>query len=305
MSNTNVYENSIALTLSVSRLGIRRKVDSNRIEVTGATEQPDRDALAVSKELIDCPEYDAIVSYDNATRTQIMGLSVPAPFRRGIYLVPIVSVEWIEAILSNYRDVREEKVREFVAVYDAQIEAARGRLGELYNAGDYPDAGKVAASFSVRTSYLDLGVPGRLQQVNPDIFNAEKRKFEMELQNAAEEIRNGLRAAFAEIVDHMRDKLTTKPGGKKQIFRDSLLSNLTDFLDGFDARNIAQDDGLAALVDQARAIVAGKSPEMLRTPIVAETVRASLEEVKTKIDGLLTSAPGRKFDFTSEAAEAA
>ena len=306
-STVNIYERAIALQLGVSRLGIRRKVDSTRISVNDAPEngQPDREAIAVSKELIDCQEYDAIVSYDNEIRQRIVNKSVPAPFRRGMYLIPIVSLEAVTKLLEEYKATRADLVAQFATSYGQAIQDARTRLGALFCSFDYVSIEDVLKAFSVRHSFLDLGVPGRLKTVNPEIFEKEKAKFEAELQNAAEEIRNGLRAAFADMIEHMRDKLTAEPGQKKKIFRDSLLTNLTDFLDSFDARNIAQDSELADLVAQARAITAGKTADMLRAPIVALMTRESLDVIKAKIDTMITVAPSRKFDFTEEPAQAA
>lgn len=114
------------------------------------------------------------------------------------------------------------------------------------------------------------------------------------LQDAAEEIRTALRADMVE-------KMTARENGKPKIFRDSSVTRAQDFLDTFQARNLTDDTALAALVEQARALVAGTDPETLRqNTTLRATVKAGFAEIQSAIAPMLTARPRRSVTFTDQ-----
>jgi hypothetical protein len=295
----NVYENSIAFSLSQHKIGIKRKVDSARITVDEKSDaQPDKNLVSVSKELLKCKEFDAIGSMDGLIRKNLMNLAVPAPFKDGIYLIPLVSVQKIDSMIETYKQDRQKLVDKFIDIYVDAILEAKTRLGVLFNENDYPAIEKVKESFSVSTSYLDLNVPGRLQTINPAIFEKERKIFTEKLENAALEIQTKMREALADLVSHMVDRLTPGEDGKQKIFRDSAVGNLKEFLQNFRDRNISDDSELQAIVDKANELLGSRSPQSMRdNNAIAEEVKTGLSTIKSQLDLLVTTAKSRKFNF--------
>jgi hypothetical protein len=295
----NVFEKSLAYSLEIGRIGTVRKINSTTMQLKeGYGDQPDPSAIGVSKEIIQCSEFDAIQSRDGRIRADLARLALPAPFRKGVYLIPLSLVQRVDDMVQAYQTEREALIEAFMTGYLDAINAARIRLGGVFNPADYPDAARVRSAFYVRASYLEMGLPGRLQEINPEIFQRERNAFSAKLESAADEIRLALRESFRDLVDHMADRLTPDPSGKPRIFRDSLVLNLKGFLEDFNARNIADDTDLAALVDQARAALAGRTPEELRNaPMIRDQVQARMSEIKTALGNMITTRPGRKFSF--------
>jgi hypothetical protein len=76
-------------------------------------------------------------------------------------------------------------------------------------------------------------------------------------------IQQTLRQGLYELVGRMVDRLTGD-NGRPRVFWDSLVSNLDNFLQVFDARNLSNDEDLAALVERCRELMTGVEPKNLR-----------------------------------------
>lgn len=296
---SNIFEKSMAVSLEIGRIGIRKKVKRGKMVLKdGEGAQPDENAIGTSKELIDSKEYDAIVSLDNSIRATISGYALPAHFKAGIYLVPVSMIEEIDDMISKYKVQRENLVGEFLKTYKQSVKEAQTRLGGLFDANDYDSITDIADAFTVEYSYIDLGLPKNLGSINGEIFKREQQAFNDKMINAAEEIQQGLRQAFRDLIEHMAERLQPGEDGKKKIFRDSLITNLAEFMERFKSRNITDDDELATLVDKARELLKGKNAEILRdSEMFRQQVNAGLGEIKTALNGMVTDAPRRKFSF--------
>jgi ribosomal protein L17 len=80
----------------------------------------------------------------------------------------------------------------------------------------------------------------------------------------------------------MVDRLTSD-NGKPRVFRDSLVSNLADFLQVFDVRNLGNDEDLAKLAERCRELMAGVAPKDLRTDTALRAeVQRGFSEVKAR-----------------------
>ena len=297
---SNILNNAVALSVNISKIGVRRKVDSRKVQLKeGEGEQPDKSAIAVNKELISTPSFDAITKLDNEFRSALYKLALPNPlFNSGTYLIPANLIERIDDMIEQYKIERDSKVQSFINDYDTAVYTARSRLGGLFNPNDYLNKETVRESFQVSSQYMEIGLPTQLNNFSPDIFKREKERFQEKLISASEEITAAMRENFKELIDHMVERLKPGSDGKPKIFRDSLINNLREFMENFNARNITDDKDLDNLVSQARAVLNGKTPDQLRTMNdVKGQVLTGMNEIKEKLSEIVIDAPKRKFNF--------
>lgn len=300
LTSQNLLNNAIALSVSISKIGTRKKVDSRKVQLKeeyGNT--PDSDVIAVNKELLKSDSFDAIVKYDNEFRNNLYKLSLPNPlFRNGTYLVPVGLIERIDAMIENYKSNRSILVNNFIADYNDAVYRARETLNGLFNINDYPAIDAVRESFQVSTQYIEIGLPTQLGAFSPEIFRREREAFNEKLVSASEEITAAMRESFSELINHMVERLKPGENGKQKIFRDTLVSNLRDFMETFNARNITNDEDLQKLVDRAREVLNGKSANDLRSiDSIREQVSNGMQEIKNSLSGMVVDAPKRKFSF--------
>jgi hypothetical protein len=291
MNNHGIFDRAICLSLTVGCLGTRRKVPATSVQV-----EADRDMLHVSKAILESKELDAIKTLDGELRTWLGTRALPSPFRRGTYLVPIALVEEVDGKIGEYQEKRAGLVARFLAAYDASVEDAKKRLNGLFDVSDYPGAEKVRAAFYVDVRYLAFGVPEKLEGIRKDIFEREKAKAEASWKEASEEVRQALRAGLADLADHLVERLQGNGDGKPKVFRDTLVENMTDYLDLFDPRNVTDDTQLAQLVERCRNILDGVDADALRSSAAIRTkVRDGMTQVQGALDAMVIDRPARRI----------
>jgi hypothetical protein len=291
MNNHGIFDRAICLSLTVGCLGTRRKVPATSVQV-----EADRDMLHVSKAILESKELDAIKTLDGELRTWLGKRALPSPFRRGTYLVPIALVEEVDGKIGEYQEKRAGLVARFLAAYDASVEDAKKRLNGLFDVSDYPGAEKVRAAFYVDVRYLAFGVPEKLEGIRKDIFEREKAKAAASWKEASEEVRQALRAGLADLADHLVERLQGNGDGKPKVFRDTLVENMTDYLDLFDPRNVTDDTQLALLVERCRNILDGLDADALRSSAAIRTkVRDGMTQVRGALDTMVIDRPARRI----------
>lgn len=291
---TNMLDQTVCVSLTLNRIGTRRKVSTTQVEVN-----TDKKMLHVSKEIFRSEEFKRITSLDAEIRGFLAETTLPATqlFRGGVYLIPIPLVAMVDARLEDYRAERQRRVDAFLAAYPQLIESAREHLKDLYNPNDYPPIEQVRAEFGMSTQYMSLGVPEVLEGISKSIFKRESAAAAAKVASAAEEIKAAMRDSLKQLVDHMVERLTPKDGeteGPKK-FHYTLVTNLQQYLDVFDAKNITGDTELAELVGQCRALLNGVDPKKLReNGDVREYVKGGFEKIQGQLGSMVVE-QGRLF----------
>ena len=293
----DMSQTSIMLTLQLTKAGNRKRVSSNRVEVDA-----DKDAISVSKELLDSPQYEDIRSFDGMVRRWLYVRALPAVgLRTGTYRIPIVLLEEVDEKLGAYDAERAALVDRFCNVYQDQVDAAQDRLRELYDTRDYPPVDAVRDAFTFEYRYVSFAVPQALKSISIDLLRREQEKARLDVQSEAEEIKDALRASFAELLDHAVKRLAVKDG-KPLIFRDSMIGNIEQFLTYFGQRNVVGDTELEELVTKARAAMNGvdNAQDLRDNGALRGRVRSALGEIKKTMDDNVMVKPGRRISFNDE-----
>ena len=293
---TDLFSKGCLVQLETSCWAARRKVPSKTL-LNGNHQDVDATMVNASKRLVDGDSLAKVESLRSEARAWLYTQSLPFPID-GVVFVPVDSIERVDARLAEFSDKYEQAVEAFCADYPVLREAARSRLGSLYSEADYPAVVRQRFAFAWR--FLNLA-PADAKVLTPALVQSEQEKFRRLVAAAADAAVAELRARFAACVDHLVDRLSGDDG-KPKVFRDSLVGNMRDFLDGFAALNVCDDAELAALVERARGAVDGVAPGDLRQD---ESLRAHVAEqfanVQAALDGMIQNRPGRKVRLTPAA----
>lgn len=297
---SDLLKNAVLLLFSVHKFGIRRKVETSSIPVTA-----DPTLIGVTKRILDCPEYQAITRLDNQTRRKIFQIALPSSLCKGIALVPAKLVHELDTLLTTYQGQRHTLVDDFCSVYPMRIQEALLRLGPLFNTDDYPPVEHVHHEFSVSCQYLSFDLPSVLETISAELFIREKAQAASKVNEMIQEIQTTLRAAMGELVTHLITRLTPDEFGKRKTFRASTVTNLMDFLNRFDARNLGRDDELHELVEQSKSLLNGITATSLKhSETLSTTIRDGFGHIKTQLDQLLINPPSRLITFEEDGEEA-
>ena len=291
--NKTLDDKSVLLVVGFHRLGNTRKVSTSQIAVDA-----DKSMLHVNKNLLDAREYDAIKTHDGKTRAWLATRALPSLFKEGVFRVPNTLVVEVDEYLAARATERKTLVEAFRKSYTKRVAEAVERLNGLANINDYLTADQACEKFGLTWRYVTFATPDALKNLRAGLFEREKENLAKMVNDAAEEIKGVLRIQMAALVKRMVVQLTPSVDGKKKKIYDSLVGNIADFLATFEARNIADDVELKALVDQARNVIAGVQPELLReSDGIRESVQTGFSEIQKQLDQMIVDKPARVFDF--------
>ena len=292
---------AMCLNIEFGLFGNSKQISTDSIQVvkqngkgTEVDEKIEKSRLRAQKRLLNSPELDAIRTFDYQTRKHIRTASLK--YDTGLDMIPLEAVPAIDEWLETRAQERSTKlVPAFVAAYPAACEAASKELGSQHRPEDYAPANEVADEFLFRWNWVHFGVPGTLKALKSNIWKRETEKAQQKMETAALQMQLALRQSMLELVQHMADRLTPDPDGKRKTFHASTVQNLVDFLSNFDFRNITGDAELAKVVKKAKSLLEGVDVNELKSEgAVLSKVQSGIEQISTTLDNLVVKT-SRKF----------
>ena len=173
-------------------------------------------------------------------------------------------------------------------------DAARQRLGSLYNPADYPAS--LEGMFAVSWDFPSVEPPDYLRQLNPEIYEQECQRVQARFDEAVQLAEQAFLEELSQLVGHLTERLSGQADGKAKVFRDSAVHNLTEFFQRFRTLNIRSNEQLDQLVDECQQIVRGVEPQLLRdNQGLRQTVAQELTQVHSLLDDLLVDRPRRNI----------
>jgi hypothetical protein len=290
----DLSQKTICLKIHLGLLGNSRKVSNSQVEVDA-----DKALIRVSKNLLDSKELQAIKTLDGEIRQFLYNMCLP--FETAIHLLPLPLIETVDQKLREFEQMRRDRIEVFIEAYPGLCREAAIRLRALYNPLDYPPLDVIRSRFTFSWQYVSFGVPGQLREISARIFQTEREKAAQMMSEAASEIQQVLRATLAEMVEHLRGRLSDDPDGKPRRLRETTVTKLRDFLDSFDFRNVLDDRELKEQVEKARQLLSGVTTDALRnTADLRAKLKQGMGEIASRLDGMIVEGPRRKFRFEED-----
>lgn len=206
----------------------------------------------------------------------------------GLDILPASAVMAYDSDMRAARAEFETAAESFCsATFPALLASAPARLGALFRATDYPDAGEIRARFSMRVRTLNMP---DATDFRVDMSDAQARAIKAELEAES-------RAALAEAMDtawqrvadvcaRMVERLNAyKPAAAKGeksegVFRDSLVENVRDLVTVLPAFNLTGDPTLAEVAERMRAELCTADAGQLRDDVaLRERTAAAAAEI--------------------------
>ena len=289
---TGIFQKACLIQLSTSVWQGCCKLEEGVLKRVGKNS----DWLRGSKDLINPDLLGPVRKIASQARNEIRKHALPFPIN-SVYLVSKEALTGIDEKLQQYKKEFWDKVHDFELLFEMAKEEARGYLGDLYNEADYPM--DILRKFHFDWRFLILEVPGKSTVLPPEIYEREKEKFQTLMEETRELAISALREEFGQIVHRLAEKLD-KDSAQPKIIKSAMFSRLRDFLDDFGARNIFEDEVLAELSQQARALIDGVSPAGIkRNDVMRQKIKNEMNDLKSAIDAAMEDMPRRKIRMAS------
>ena len=291
----NVLDLTTCLLLRFHKTGLIRKGNIAKIQTTA-----NKQRLGLHKKILESDNYDNMLLIARDCRRYAKARQVPgSPFSEGTHLIPLPLVDDLDAKIANAEQAYNNWADLFVAEYSTLVDEAEAELDDQFDRSNYFDtsteAGRNAlrAKFWVERRWFDWS-PASNKKVSPTIANQEQKRQATEIKDMALQVKAALRVGLKKLIDHLVERLTPGAGGNRKAFAPTTITKVVDFLELFSARNVCGDKELALLADEAKAVLAGQTPESIKEDEeVAAVVATRMSMVKDNLDKLVVELPDR------------
>jgi hypothetical protein len=293
-SAPDLTRRAVYVKVHLGFFGNTRKVNNALVDVDA-----DKALVRVSKTLLDSQELKAIKTLDGEIRQYLYSMCLP--FEPGVLLLPLQLIETVDRRLREFEGSRRSLVVSFVDAYPELCKQAAERLRGIYNPLDYPSVETAVSKFTFNWQYVSFGVPDQLREISSRIFQTERDKAAQMMAEASREVQQVLRAALAELVENLSDRLKDESGGKPRRLRESTVQKLRDFMDTFDFRNVTDDVELREQVEKARELLSGVNTDAIRnTATLRSKIKDGMSEIAATLETMVANGLRRKFCFDDD-----
>ncbi len=284
-----------AARLSFNWLGVRKTLSSEQRTQAADSFDAESKYLSASKKLIDTthPAFKAVTSVRSRAVSYWKTVSLPYP-EPGLRLIKRETIGDFDSQMEVFRDELAVAVSELDLHFAEMCEAARDRLGDLFDVSDYPAT--LVDEFAITHDFPAVEPPNYLRQLNPEVYEQECRRVQSRFVEAVELAEQAFLEELAKLVEHLTERIAGQEDGKPKVFRDTAVTNLNEFFDRFRSLNIGSNEQLDQLVSQAQAAVSGVGPQELRTnEQLRQSVSTRMASVQAGLDQLLVDRPRRNI----------
>ena len=212
----------------------------------------------------------------------------------GIRLIRQDQIAEFDQLLSEGRAELDIAVRDLESHYGEIREAARIRLGSLFNPSDYPAT--LIGAFGIEHSFPAVEAPDYLRQLNPELYRQECERVQARFSEAVSLAEQMFFEQLSGLVDHLVERISGAEDGKPKTFRDSTIENMNEFFARFRQLNVGSNDELQQLVERAQGIVQDVQPQQLRdNQTLRQHVATQMSSVQASLDQLLVDRPRRNI----------
>ncbi len=285
----------MAMRLSFTWFGTRKTLSADQKDQAAESFGAEGSFLSAGKKLIDVkhPAFKAVSSVKNKAVRYFREVSLPYP-EAGIRLIRPDRLDEVNRQMEAFREDLGDAVYHLDRAYAHLKALARERLGTLYSEGDYPPS--LSGLFAVSWDFPSIEPPSYLEQLNPEVYRQECQRVQQRFSEAVQLAEQAFTEELAKLISHLTERLSGTDDNRPKIFRDSVIDNLTEFFDRFRQLNIGSNEQLDGLVSDARRIIRGVRPQMLRDDTnLRQHVATEMSRVQSVLDGLLINQPRRNI----------
>lgn len=297
---TQLRKETAAVKFSHTKFGVRKSLTTDQVREAAAPFGADQEFVSASKRLLWTKDdaYQLVLQTINKARAFWTHMTVPYPVE-GTRLIRRELVPTFDAAMTDFETELSEAEEKLEEKYQQLRTEARDRLGSLFNEADYPAS--LAGEFTIDWEYPSVEPPDWLKQLNPQLWKQEQARIAARFAEAAALAEQAFAGDLQQLVSHLLERLSGTGDGKKKIFRDSAIENMTEFFQRFKTMRITDDSALDKLVDQAERALGGVDPADLRNDETLRTRTANaLKSVAEKLDTMLVEKPTRAIELEDE-----
>ena len=278
VSVPSISSSAMLVELNIS-VWTGRKFDKGVSQEIDTAKQTTTRAGNYSKRLFaDEPVFDAIQKFAGNSRTYHYHATMPWSDSGLRLLTTSMFFDYQREITAMEQEFNR-LVEQFLSSYDKLVLQSQMKLGTLFNQDDYPPVEMVRDKFKFSVKFAPVPEVGDWR------VNVGHEAEAILKESYANYYQSNLESAYADVWERTHEALTRMSeklsGDKKQIFRDTLVSNVMDMVDLLEKFNVTGDPKMRTAKHKLESVMLGITPDALRED---DYLRL---DVKGKVDSLI------------------
>lgn len=239
----------------------------------------------VNKKLLaDSDSLRAIQQHVTATRAMHTSMTMPWS-NSGLRLLPTAQFFKYNEAMTQMQNEFFRLIQEFLDSYNDEVIDVQVKLGDLFSRDDYPTVEALQQKFRMSISYTDVPT-GDFRVALPAEAIAElKANMTANFKNNFETAMNDVWTRLHKALSSMSERLDYTDKENKKVFRDTLVSNVTDMIELLRVCNVTNSTQMEAMANRLDEAMSGVTPDALRDD---DYFRA---ETKAAVDAAIKSLP--------------
>ena len=240
----------------------------------------------VNKKLLaDSDKLRAIQQLVTATRAMHANMTMPWS-NSGLRLLPTAQYFKYNQAMTEMQNEFYRLVEDFLDSYNDEVIDVQMKLGDLFSRDDYPTVEALRRTFAFTINYMPLPVAGDFRvDIGNEALNEVQQKYQDFYTKQYNTAMNDVWTRLHKALTSMSERLDYTDKENKKIFRDTLVSNVTDMIELLRVCNVTNSTQMAAMADSLEEAMSGVTPDVLRDD---DTFRA---ETKAAVDAAIKSLP--------------
>ncbi len=300
-STTNTPAERVRQTFAACRLkfawlGTTKSLSSEQKTQAAESFGAEGKAISAGKRLIDTKHeaYKTLTSLKSQITRYWKENSLAFPGEPGVRLIKQDRIAEFDSAFQRYQTELSAAVRQLDDHYSELKEAARIRLGALFDMSDYPSS--LEDEFGVTWDFPSIEAPEYLRQLNPEVYAEQARRVSERFDHAVEIAEQAFIEQLDRLVNHLAERISGTEDGRPKIFRDSAIHNFGEFFTKFRELNVSSNEQLDSLVVRCEQLVNGVQPQQLRdNESLRRSLATNLSTVQSSLDQILVDRPRRNI----------
>ena len=208
----------------------------------------------------------------------------------GLRLLPTKQFFKYQEVMTALRDEFYKLVEAFLNKYEDAVIDVQMDLGGLFSRDDYPTLEELRRKFNLSIQYTDVPTGDFRVALPQQAIDELKSSMTASFQNNFEVAMNDVWTRLHKFLTRMSERLDYSDNETKKIFRDTLVTNVTDMIELLRVCNVTGSSQMNTMADRLEEAMSGVTPDALRED---DYFRA---ETKAAVDQAIAALPSLDFN---------
>jgi len=281
---------TVATRVQFSWLNLSRAVDRVSVQDFAASKDAEAESLRASKQIFSRshPLIKQLTNTKNMIVSYWKGQTLPY-VEPGVRLLINDKLAAFVSTLEDYQHTLRHQIDELEADYESLLDDARARLGDLFDANDYPM--NLHNEITVLWDFPAIHPAEYLKDIDPALYEQEQKKIQARFNESVELAESMFAAEFHKLINELATRLTAENAK----FPSRKLDQIKGFIKQFNDLSIGSNQQLESLVQDLDNLANGVTKEAVKDDKFVAKLNEQIDTMTKSVNEVIEHRPKRRL----------